>query len=157
RHSARHRPPSHDSYCGVAGRFLEATRGDAGRLGWPALDDPRINGTFRGGKDLLLQRWYPFLEGYSPRLVEQILSRFAPRARRVLDPFAGVGTTPITAARLGIEAGFCEANPLLQFLTTAKLDALRIPARERRRLVAALRDGPHRPAAAPRAAPPGPR
>ncbi len=101
------------------------------------LIDP-IQATFRGGQEEPLHRWYPYLEGYSPRFVEQVLNEFAPTASRVLDPFAGTGTTPLTAARLGREAFFCEINPLLQFLVEVKTTAFNLAAKDRERLVGRL-------------------
>jgi tRNA G10 N-methylase Trm11 len=118
--------------------WLVARQADLEHPSFPLLENARIHTTFRAGKSAPLHRWYPFLEGYSPHYVEQIILRFAPRARRILDPFAGVGTTPLAAASLGREAFFCEINPLLQFLVDAKIRALILPARDRNRTVAAL-------------------
>ena len=99
----------------------------------PLPIDP-IQATFRGGRSEPLHGWYPFLEGYSPDFVEKILCEFAPNASRILDPFAGTGTTPITISRAGRHAFYCELNPLLQFLTEAKITALTINDKERRRI-----------------------
>lgn len=110
----------------------------ANQLPLPHFDDAEIHSTFRAGKLSPLHRWYPFLEGYSPSFVEQILTRFAPEAKVVLDPFGGVGTTPLEAARLGKTAYYCEVNPLLQFLIGAKVRALVLPLRERQRIGVAL-------------------
>jgi tRNA G10 N-methylase Trm11 len=104
------------------------------------FDAPDVHSTFRGGKVAPLHRWFPFPEGYSPRFVEQILERFAPRARRILDPFSGTGTTPLTVARLGGEAFYAEINPFLQHLTQAKISALLLSAREREHAAAALHE-----------------
>jgi tRNA G10 N-methylase Trm11 len=73
-----------------------------------------------------LHSWFPLLEGYSPKFVEQIITNFSSKARRVLDPFSGTGTTPLTVASLGREALYCELNPLLQFLTKVKSAALNL-------------------------------
>jgi len=86
------------------------------------LLDP-IHATFKGGKKDPLQRWYPYLEGYSPKFVELILEQFSPAARVVYDPFSGVGTTPLVAADLNLQALYSEINPLLQFLTKIKIDS----------------------------------
>jgi hypothetical protein len=101
------------------------------------LVDP-IQATFRGGQTEPLHSWYPYLEGYSPRFVEQVLNEFAPHASRILDPFAGTGTTPLTVARLGREGFFCELNPLLQFLIEVKTTAFNLRADDRERLVGKL-------------------
>ncbi len=82
--------------------------------------DP-IYSTFRGGESEPLHLWYPFLEGYSPQFVETIISHYAPRAKKILDPFSGTGTTPITVHKLGLEGYFCEVNPFLQYLTSVKI------------------------------------
>lgn len=84
--------------------------------------DP-IHATFKGGKKDPLQRWYPYLEGYSPKFVELILEEFSPDARVVYDPFSGVGTTPLVAAEQSLQALYSEINPLLQFLTKIKIDS----------------------------------
>lgn len=83
-----------------------------------------IHATFKGGEKEPLHLWYPFLEGYSPSFVREVLQQHAPEARRVLDPFAGTGTTPLTAARMSLNSFYCELNPLLQFLIQAKFRAL---------------------------------
>lgn len=106
-----------------------------------AVSGPRIDpiqATFRGGQAEPLHGWYPYLEGYSPRFVEQVLQEFAPRATRILDPFAGTGTTPLTASRLGQEAFFCELNPLLQYLIEVKTTALTLEAHEREKMAGKL-------------------
>ncbi len=98
-----------------------------------------IQTTFKGGQAEPLHRWYPFLEGYSPRFVEEILRQIAPDAVRILDPFSGTGTTPLTVARLGRVGFYCELNPLLQYLTDAKLLALTLPESVRRQMAHSLR------------------
>lgn len=104
----------------------------------PLLEDSHIYATFRSGKTAPLHRWYPFLEGYSPEFVHQILDRFAPGASRIGDPFAGVGTTPIVAASRNLTAFYCELSPLLQFLIEAKLLGLTLRPKDRNRVVGAL-------------------
>jgi hypothetical protein len=102
------------------------------------LFDP-IQTTFRGGQAEPLHDWYPYLEGYSPQFVEQVLLEFAPQAARVLDPFAGSGTTPLTVANLGRQAFYCELNPLLQYLIEGKTNALTADDVTRLRWAAHLR------------------
>ena len=107
----------------------------------PTLDrfvDP-VQATFRGGRAEPMHDWYPYLEGYSPEFVQKVLESFAPDATRVLDPFAGAGTTPLTVARLGRQGFYCELNPLLQYLVDAKAQILTMPAGERLRLAARVR------------------
>jgi hypothetical protein len=99
---------------------------------------PAIHATFRGGEREPFHLWYPFLEGYSPRFVQEILREYAPQARRVMDPFAGTGTTPLTAARLGLATFYCELNPLLQGLISAKTKALTLTNDRKEEILDAL-------------------
>ena len=103
------------------------------------FSDPLI-GTYRGGDGYLFHHWYPLLEGFSPRFVEAVLDRFAPQSKVVLDPFGGAGTAPLTVARLGGDGLYCELNPVLQFVTKAKLLALRLKRADRRKLAGMMRD-----------------
>lgn len=88
--------------------------------------------TFRGGKELPLQSWYPYLEGYSPDFVKHIINNYAAGNTRVIyDPFSGTGTTPIIASELGYSAYYSEVNPLLQFLTKVKTKARNVENRQK--------------------------
>jgi hypothetical protein len=51
-----------------------------------------------------VHRLHPYLGKYVPQLVEALLARHLPRARRILDPFAGSGTTLVQALEDGREA-----------------------------------------------------
>lgn len=122
-------------------RLREATaRPNSGQLdlfpqkGPEDLPISPIQATYRGGITEPLHDWYPYLEGYSPDFVKNVLSAFAPAAARVLDPFAGTGTTPLTAASAGRTCFYCEVNPLLQFLIETKARVLSMPERDRLRL-----------------------
>jgi len=99
--------------------------------------DP-VTATFKAGAQAPFVRWYPYLEGYSPQFVETVLSTYAPNARRVLDPFAGTGTTAFVAASLGKQAFYCEVNPVLQFMIDVKARVRLLHADLRRMLAAEL-------------------
>lgn len=92
--------------------------------------DP-IHATFKGGEKDPLQRWYPYLEGYSPKFVELILEEFAPDAKVVYDPFSGVGTTPLVSSEHNLQTLYSEINPLLQFLTKIKIDSRNLVGRKK--------------------------
>lgn len=98
-----------------------------------------IHTTFRGGKDEPLHDWYPYLEGYSPGFVIEILNRFAPAAKSIYDPFAGTGTTPLTASQMGLRGCYSELNPVLQFLIESKCLALSIDDKTRIQVAKSLR------------------
>jgi len=106
--------------------------------GVPAINP--IHATFKGGYSEPLHLWYQFLEGYSPEFVENILKNFAPKANRILDPFAGTGTTPLTAAGVDKVSFYCEINPLLQHLVDVKIKALTLKDDKRLKIIEALKD-----------------
>jgi len=99
--------------------------------------DP-IQSTFRGGGSEPLHNWYPFLEGYSPQYVKDIISSFSPNAKRILDPFSGTGTTALTSAILGIQSYYCEINPLLQFLAEIKIKTISLKNKDKESIVHSL-------------------
>src|SRR6266542_1500882 len=51
-----------------------------------------------------VHRLHPYLGKFIPQLVEALLARHLPRTRRVLDPFAGSGTTLVQALESGRDA-----------------------------------------------------
>lgn len=104
----------------------------------PLFNIDPIQTTFKGGIAEPLHDWYPYLEGYSPDFVNSVLDAFAPKARRVLDPFGGTGTTPLAVAKRGGLGFYCELNPLLQFLIETKAEAVVQTARQREALVATV-------------------
>lgn len=55
-------------------------------------------------------RWMKYKEGFSQALVERFLDEFSPTA--VLDPFAGIGTAPLSAAGRGLRATGVEIMPV---------------------------------------------
>lgn len=85
--------------------------------------DP-IHTTFQSSKELPLQSWYPYLEGYAPDFVKYIIQNYLNKNTKVIyDPFSGTGTTPLVASELGYTAYYSEVNPLLQVLTKIKSKA----------------------------------
>ena len=51
-----------------------------------------------------VHRLHPYLGKFVPQLVEILLARYVPRGGRVLDPFAGSGTTLVQALESGYDA-----------------------------------------------------
>ena len=85
--------------------------------------DP-IHTTFQSSKQIPLQNWYPYLEGYAPDFVKYIIQNYLPdNAKVIYDPFSGTGTTPLVASELEYTAYYSEVNPLLQVLTKTKSSA----------------------------------
>ncbi len=96
--------------------------------------------TYAGGRGEPLHEWYPYLESYSPGFVEYILDHVVAGTQSVLDPFAGSGVTPLTVARRGQDAWYCEVNPLLQYLVDVKASALSATEKQRNAVAALLQD-----------------
>src|ERR687886_2919342 len=70
-----------------------------------------------------VHRLHPYLGKFIPQLVEALLARYLPPRGRVLDPFAGSGTTLVQALESGLDATGVEVaafNCLLGRVKTAK-------------------------------------
>jgi excisionase family DNA binding protein len=80
---------------------------------------------FTENHDRTLHRWVPWIAGFSGSFVAGVLEQ-AERKRhrlRVLDPFAGVGTTLIEALKHGNDAIGFEINPYAALACKAKVNA----------------------------------
>lgn len=97
-----------------------------------------LDATFRDSHRAPLHSWFPYLEGYSPQFVERVFHEFLPGAQRVLEPFAGSGTTPIVLGQGGIECGYSEVNPAMAFVVQTKLEVLRLNGQGRKALALKL-------------------
>lgn len=80
--------------------------------------------THSAGKGLIFHDWFPYLEGFSQGFVYNLIDTYIPNAKLIIEPFAGVGTTPIALAQRGISCSYCEVNPVLQHLINTKSKAL---------------------------------
>ena len=66
--------------------------------------------SYQGNRNVPGFRWMKYKEGFSQSLVERLLDEFRPSA--ILDPFAGIGTTPLIAAGRGLRATGIEIMPV---------------------------------------------
>jgi DNA modification methylase len=67
--------------------------------------------------------WYRFVLSFPPHLVRDYARRFdLDSSKRVLDPFAGTGTTLVECKKLGIPSVGIEANPMAHFACQVKTD-----------------------------------
>ncbi|MCK4374097.1 MAG: site-specific DNA-methyltransferase, partial [Candidatus Brocadiae bacterium] len=88
---------------------------------------------FSENSNLPIHRWVPWIAGFSATFVAEVLDKYLPRRpsagrQTVLDPFAGVGTTPVTAMLRGYAAYAFEINPYAAEAAELKLSINSIPA-----------------------------
>src|SRR5919109_4753345 len=83
-------------------------------LSWSERDLPERERTKH------VHRLHPYLGKFIPQLVEALLERHLPGARRVLDPFAGSGTTLVQALESGRDAVGIDVAAFNCLLTTVK-------------------------------------
>ena len=76
--------------------------------------------SFQANKDKPCYRWYRFKESFSADLVEYLLHKYKVRGK-ILDPFAGVGTSLFAASQLGIAGDGIELLPVGQEIMRARL------------------------------------
>jgi hypothetical protein len=83
-----------------------------------------LEATHSGGRGEIFHDWFPYLEGFSRNFVVNIVEKYLPNAKLIIEPFSGVGTTPISLAQMGISTKYCEVNPVLQHLVRIKAQSL---------------------------------
>ena len=85
---------------------------------------------FAENHDRTLHRWVPWIAGFSGSFVAGVLDalRSQRRRMRVLDPFAGVGTTLVEALKQGDDAVGYEINPYAALACRVKAEANRYDA-----------------------------
>lgn len=98
------------------------------------------NATHVGGKGELFHDWYPYLEGYSSAFVESVKKKYLNKAKCILEPFAGVGTTPIQLAQQNVTCYYCEVNPVLLHLIKTKSEILNLSDIKKKILIKQLID-----------------
>lgn len=109
-------------------------------------DVDQVNGmskkdvTFVKSKDTPFQRWYPYIEGYSPAFVKSLIKNFDIKDTLVYEPFAGTGTTLFAADEENISTVYSEVNPLLQYLILTKTKVLKAKESHRKKLSDNLND-----------------
>ncbi len=106
----------------------------------PALESDPLIATYRNGHGEPLHDWFPLLEGYSSRFVKAVLQTYAPKARKIFDPFSGTGSTALTVASTGLIGYYCEINPVLQFITETKYRIMQLSDKMRKELAEKVQD-----------------
>src|SRR3982751_5025803 len=88
-------------------------------LSWSERDLPERERTKH------VHRLHPYLGKFIPQLVEELFRRHVPAGGRVLDPFAGSGTTLVQALESGLDSGgvdIASFNCLLIRVKTAEIN-----------------------------------
>ena len=77
---------------------------------------------FDKNKNVIVHRWYPFVEGYSKEFIEDILEELPFIPNCALEPFCGSGTTPVELQNHKIHCYSYEVSPFMHLLAKVKLD-----------------------------------
>jgi DNA modification methylase len=86
----------------------------------PSLTRPLVS--FQANKDKPIYRWYKYKEAFSASLVDHLFQKYAITTGRILDPFAGSGTSLFAASAAGIDADGIELLSIgQQIIATKKL------------------------------------
>lgn len=78
--------------------------------------------SFQANKKRANYRWYKYKEGFSAALIEYLLHRYEITSGKVLDPFAGSGTTLFVASEQGVEADGIELLPIGQQIIKTRVN-----------------------------------
>ncbi|MGD0589615.1 MAG: DNA methyltransferase [Bacteroidota bacterium] len=81
--------------------------------------------SFQANKQEPVYRWFKYKEGFSSGLVSYFLKKFSNKPGKVLDPFAGVGTTLFAGQALGWDSYGIEVLPVGIFVMETR-EALRM-------------------------------
>lgn len=72
--------------------------------------------SFQANKDEPVYRWFKYKEGFSSALVKYFLTEYGIKPGRLLDPFAGAGTTLFAGQELGWQSYGIELLPVGSFV-----------------------------------------
>src|SRR5947207_15839075 len=72
--------------------------------------------SFQANKEEPIYRWFKYKEGFSSTLVKYFLSEYCKKPGKILDPFAGAGTTLFAGQELGWDSYGIEILPVGVFV-----------------------------------------
>lgn len=96
--------------------------------------------SFQANKQKTLYRWYKYKEAFSADLVAYLLRRYKVPQGKLLDPFAGIGTTLFAGSQLGYDTDGIELLPIGQNVILAHQDLLHRMTEEKLALLKKWRD-----------------
>ncbi len=82
--------------------------------------------TFVDSKLEVIQRWFPYLEGFAEDFVIKSIKHLNIKPEFIYEPFAGSGTVPIYCLKNNINCFYDEVNPFMVFLVNTKMEVLRL-------------------------------
>jgi len=77
--------------------------------------------SFQANKERPFYRWFKYKEGFSSDIVRYFISTYSQETGRILDPFAGVGSTLFVAQELNWKAYGIELLPVGTFVIKARI------------------------------------
>ena len=104
-------------------RFYELSRALEAKFSARLTSAPTLNRglvSFQANKSRAVYRWYKFKEAFSADLIEYLIDYFQITHGKVLDPFAGSGTTLFAASEMGLDAEGIELLPIGQRIIDVK-------------------------------------
>ena len=72
--------------------------------------------SFQANRNEPIYRWFKYKEGFSAALVKYFLTKYSPKPGKILDPFAGTGTTLFAGQELGWQSYGIELLPVGAFV-----------------------------------------
>jgi len=97
--------------------------------------------SFQANKKAPFYRWFKYKEGFSRELVGYMLATLGPDRGRLLDPFAGTGTSLFAASEHGWSGVGIELLPAAAYVICARLAALKVDTGRFARAVQQIQDG----------------
>lgn len=76
--------------------------------------------SFQANKSQPIYRWFKYKEGFSSTLVKHFLEKYSKKNGKLLDPFAGAGTTLFAGQELGWDSYGIELLPVGAFVMEAR-------------------------------------
>lgn len=96
--------------------------------------------SFQANKTIPIFRWFKYKEGFSANFVSYYIEKFNLQGKKVLDPFAGIGTTLFAASEYGCEATGIELLPVGIYVMQQKAKLDEINLNELKRVMTGLWD-----------------
>lgn len=94
--------------------------------------------SFQANREEPVYRWFKYKEGFSSNLVKYFLTKYSGKPGKILDPFAGVGTTLFAGQALGWKAYGIELLPVGIFVMEARQALLGVDPAELKNSVTSI-------------------